>query len=111
MSQLVAAVFNNAEDAQRAIDWFWASAVPKSAISVLTRNPDVSAALDSPSGAPTNAMDNDLEEDHPDDSGRGALVGAGVGAAVGMIFGLAAASIPGIGPFITAGALASTLGA
>lgn len=38
--------------------------------------------------------------------GKGALAGAGVG----TLFGLAAAFIPGIGPFITAGALASTLG-
>jgi hypothetical protein len=39
-------------------------------------------------------------------AGKGALAGAGVG----TLFGLAAAFIPGIGPFITAGALASALG-
>ncbi len=33
------------------------------------------------------------------------------GAGVGALFGLAAALIPGVGPFITAGALASALGA
>ena len=37
---------------------------------------------------------------------RGAITGAGVG----TLFGLAAALIPGAGPFITAGALASVLG-
>jgi hypothetical protein len=34
-----------------------------------------------------------------------------VGAGVGALFGLAAAAIPGVGPFVTAGFLASTLGA
>lgn len=38
--------------------------------------------------------------------GKGALAGAGTGA----LFGLAALAIPGVGPFITAGFLASALG-
>ena len=44
------------------------------------------------------------------DAGKGALSGAAVGAGVGALFGLAALAIPGVGPFITAGALASALG-
>lgn len=39
-------------------------------------------------------------------AGKGALAGAGVG----TLFGLAAVLIPGIGPFISAGALASAFG-
>ncbi|HSA57938.1 MAG TPA: hypothetical protein VLE53_19650, partial [Gemmatimonadaceae bacterium] len=39
--------------------------------------------------------------------GKGAAAGAGLGA----LFGLAALAIPGIGPFVTAGVLASALGA
>jgi hypothetical protein len=42
---------------------------------------------------------------------RGAGTGLAAGAGVGALFGLAAAMIPGIGPFITAGALANALGA
>jgi hypothetical protein len=41
----------------------------------------------------------------------GATEGLLAGAGVGAVFGLAAALIPGVGPFITAGYLASTLGA
>jgi uncharacterized membrane protein len=41
----------------------------------------------------------------------GAAEGLTAGAAIGAIFGLAAAFIPGVGPFITAGFLAPTLGA
>lgn len=49
----------------------------------------------------------DRPRDAADGAGKGLLAGAGIGA----LFGLAAAAIPGVGPFITAGALASTLGA
>ncbi len=43
-------------------------------------------------------------------AGKGALTGLGVGAGVGALFGLAALMIPGVGPFIAAGALAEVLG-
>jgi len=51
--------------------------------------------------------------EHTSDIGSGALKGAGTGAAVGGILGLVAGvaslSIPGIGPFIAAGPIASAL--
>jgi hypothetical protein len=43
--------------------------------------------------------------------GERAAKGAAVGAGAGLLFGLAALAIPGLGPFITAGGLASALGA
>jgi hypothetical protein len=43
--------------------------------------------------------------------GERAAKGAAVGAGAGVLFGLAALAIPGLGPFITAGGLASALGA
>jgi len=46
----------------------------------------------------------------PDTAGKRAAKGAAVGAGAGLLFGLAALAIPGIGPFITAGGLASALG-
>jgi hypothetical protein len=45
--------------------------------------------------------------DVADATGKGLLGGAGIGA----LFGLAAALIPGVGPFVAAGALATALGA
>jgi hypothetical protein len=47
----------------------------------------------------------------PDTVGKRAAKGAAVGAGAGLLFGLAALAIPGLGPFITAGGLASALGA
>lgn len=46
-----------------------------------------------------------------DTAGERAAKGAAVGAGAGLLFGLAALAIPGLGPFITAGGLASVLGA
>ena len=46
-----------------------------------------------------------------DNAGERAAKGAAVGAGAGLLFGLAALAIPGLGPFITAGGLASALGA
>ena len=46
----------------------------------------------------------------PDTAGKRAAKGAAAGAGAGLLFGLPALAIPGVGPFITAGALASALG-
>jgi hypothetical protein len=46
-----------------------------------------------------------------ENAGERAAKGAAVGAGAGLLFGLAALAIPGLGPFITAGGLASALGA
>ncbi len=43
-------------------------------------------------------------------AGEKAAKGAAVGAGAGLLFGLAALAIPGLGPFITAGSLATVLG-
>jgi hypothetical protein len=45
-----------------------------------------------------------------DTAGKRAAKGAAAGAGAGLLFGLAALAIPGVGPFITAGGLASALG-
>src|SRR5688500_2746391 len=45
----------------------------------------------------------------PDSAGKRAAKGAAAGAGAGLLFGLAALAIPGVGPFVTAGALASAL--
>jgi hypothetical protein len=47
----------------------------------------------------------------PETAGKRAAKGAAAGAGAGLLFGLAALAIPGLGPFITAGGLASALGA
>lgn len=93
----VTAIFDSQREAEQAIEALRRIEVPDAHLSVVTRRLD------------------DVEVEHKHQHGdsaptrvaKGMVAGAGVGA----LFGLAALAIPGIGPFITAGALASTLGA
>ena len=91
---IVSGVFNNANDAQDAINWLRSNGVPDTAISILSRREGDYDA----SGAVRDNLDED-DEAAADaaDAGKGALTGVGVGAAVGALFGLAAAAIPGVG--------------
>jgi hypothetical protein len=89
----VTAIFDNESQAARAVDEFRRIGVTDAHLSFVSRQHELATAGE---GAPV-----------AEGMGKGALAGAGVGA----LFGLAAALIPGVGPFITAGALATSLGA
>jgi len=105
MTGRVMAVFDDRKDAEKAIDWLRSHGVPDDRISVMVRNASDTAALADRTGAKRVA------DDAGSDLARGAGTGLAAGAGVGALFGLAAAFIPGVGPFITAGALAHALGA
>lgn len=98
---IIAAVFPTHSDANRAIEELRRAGVPDTAISVVAS-----------SGGQTQMSGDVAHSDHHDgdDKVSGTLKGAAVGAGVGALFGLAALMIPGVGPFITAGALANALG-
>jgi hypothetical protein len=101
----VTAVFDDRNDAERAIDWLRSQGVPNDSISVMARDTRSTAGMAERTGAER------VDDDPGSDMARGAGTGLAAGAGVGALFGLAAAMIPGIGPFITAGALANALGA
>lgn len=105
MNNRVTAVFDSRQDAEQAVDWLRGNGVPNDNISVLARHADDTAAVAERTGAER------VDDDPGSDMARGAGTGLAAGAGVGALFGLAAAMIPGIGPFITAGALANALGA
>ena len=92
----VTAVFDDRTQAERAIAEFRRRGIPDAQISLVSRRPDDVDVTGKASADSTGER-----------VGKGALAGAGVG----TLFGLAAVLIPGVGPFITAGALASALGA
>jgi len=96
----VTAVFDNRSDAERAIAALRQLGVSDSQISVVARHGDDTTAT----GAVADHANTD--DGTGERMGKGALAGAGAGA----LFGLAALAIPGVGPFITAGWLASALG-
>lgn len=101
--QVVSAIFETLESAERAVTELRGTGIPDEAISVVTLR---------------------LEEDHSDDGVRrtealrqrhdgkatGVIKGAAAGGAVGAVAGLAALVIPGLGPFIAAGAIGEAFG-
>ena len=96
----VTAVFDDRTQAERAISELRRRGVSDADMSIISRRAeDAEVARGTATGADTSTTGERM--------GKGALAGAGVG----TLFGIAAALIPGIGPFVTAGALASALGA
>jgi hypothetical protein len=98
-SHVVSGTFENRSDAERAINELRQFGIDENAISIISHN-DHSGSTSS-----SNTVDDDS-----DNTGSGLAKGVGVGAGVGALFGLAALAIPGVGPFIAAGALANVLG-
>jgi hypothetical protein len=97
----VTAVFDSRSDAEQAITALRRLGVSDSHISIVAHHGDDTTA--------TGALADhaaDMDDGTGERMGKGALAGAGAGA----LFGLAALAIPGVGPFITAGWLASALG-
>ena len=90
----VTAVFDDRARAERAVTELRRLGWKDTDLSVVARSEDEAVAA----GA------------SPDTAGKRAAKGAAAGAGAGLLFGLAALAIPGVGPFITAGALASALG-
>ena len=90
----VTAVFDNQARAERAVTELRRLGVTDTDLSFVARSEEEAVAA----GA------------SPDTAGKRAAKGAAAGAGAGLLFGLAALAIPGVGPFITAGALASALG-
>lgn len=90
---LVSAVFDNRSEAERAVSQLRNAGVQDSSISVIAQNEGESAVTTDGSG----------EEVAKDVIGTAAL-----GAGAGTLLGIAALAIPGVGPLVAAGAIAST---
>ena len=91
---LVSAVFDNQSEAERAVAQLRNAGVPDSSISVIAQNE---------SGKGATTTDGSGEEVAKDVIGTAAL-----GAGAGTLLGIAALAIPGVGPLVAAGAIAST---
>jgi uncharacterized membrane protein len=103
-NRTVAAVFDRYDDAARAVSKLEAAGVAHSDISIVSND---ATQRDRYSGTTTGTS-----RDH-DKTGTGAATGASTGAALGagagLLAGLGLLAIPGLGPVVAAGWLASTL--
>ena len=90
--RIVSAVFDSREEAERAMTELRSAGIDENAISIIGRHGE--------------QTDTDTDGDGLNESG--AVKGAIGGAVGGTLLGIAALAIPGVGPFVAAGAIAST---
>ena len=102
MSQTLTGLFDNYDDAKQAVSSLESAGVPHSDISIVASN--AHGAHDATNETTTDHADNMAE-----DAGKGAKIGATVGGVGGLLAGLGLLAIPGLGPVVAAGWLASTL--
>jgi hypothetical protein len=92
MARTVSRLFDTYGDAQRAVNALEAAGFSSSEIGMVSRYRDDTTLADTPSGTAT-----------------GATAGAAVGGGAGLLAALGIIAIPGIGPLVAAGVLATTL--
>jgi hypothetical protein len=100
MTQTVTGLFDTYQDAQYAVEALEAAGVPHRDISLVANNAR---------GEHENLQNRQRAGEAGEDAGKGAGVGAAVGGIGGLLAGLGLLAIPGLGPVVAAGWLASTV--
>jgi hypothetical protein len=103
MTVTISRLYDNYSDAQAAVRGLESAGVPHSDISIVANNSDSWFS-------PDKKVDRDRDgfDDRAEGAGKGAGIGAGLGGAAGLLAGLGLLAIPGLGPVVAAGWLAST---
>jgi hypothetical protein len=102
MAVTISRLYDRYADAERAVTALETAGIPHSDISIVANNSDDwynSGKKD---------RDSDGVDDRAESAGKGAGIGAGLGGAAGLLAGLGLLAIPGLGPVVAAGWLAST---
>src|ERR1700712_5527924 len=102
MTATISRLYDNYADAQKAVQGLESAGVPHSDISIVANNSD------NWFGGNKVDRDGDGVDDRAEGAGKGAGIGAGLGGAAGLLAGLGLLAIPGLGPVVAAGWLAST---
>ena len=100
----ISRLYDNYSDAEQAVRRLESAGVPHSDISIVSNNSD-----DWYSTKGKIDRDRDGTDDRAEGAGTGAGIGAGLGGAAGLLAGLGLLAIPGLGPVVAAGWLASTV--
>ena len=103
MTVTISRLYDSYADAQRAVTNLEAAGVPHSDLSIVANNSDNWYNAD-------RKVDRDRDgvDDRAEGAATGAGIGAGLGGAAGLLAGLGLLAIPGLGPVVAAGWLAST---
>jgi hypothetical protein len=104
MTTTISRLYDSYSDAEQAVTRLESAGVPHSDISIVANNSD------NWYGSRSGKVDRDRDgvDDRAEGAGTGAGIGAGVGGAAGLLAGLGLLAIPGLGPVVAAGWLAST---
>lgn len=102
--QTVTRLYDRYSDAQRALSAVRSAGIPDTDISVVansaaSNDDDVTGSID---------RDQDRNDDRAEGASTGIGIGAALGGAAGLLTGLGIVAIPGVGPVVAAGWLAST---
>jgi len=97
----VAGVFNDQSDAQEALNALKSAGFSPDQVSVVAKDTRETQTM---------VKDSGMEGAETTGAGAGALLGGLTGGLAGWLVGIGALAIPGIGPIVAAGALATTLG-
>lgn len=103
MTATISRLYDTYADAERAVTRLEGAGVPHSDISIVANNSD------NWYGSRSGKVDRDRDgvDDRAEGAGTGASIGAGLGGAAGLLAGLGLLAIPGLGPVVAAGWLAS----
>jgi len=108
MTRTVTRMFDTRADAEAAVRELEDQGVPSDDITIIT--PSAATGETRSFGDANRDPDNAARADEAaEDAGKGAGVGGVIGAGAGLLAGLGMIAIPGIGPVVAAGWLASTL--
>jgi hypothetical protein len=104
MTVTISRLYDNYADAQRAVTSLEAAGVPYSDLNIVANNSDDWYGSDKKVDPDRDGTDDRAAEG----AATGAGIGAGLGGAAGLLAGLGVLAIPGLGPVVAAGWLAST---
>jgi hypothetical protein len=114
MTVTISRLYNDYEAASRIVQDLEVAGIPESDISIVASNADSwysdGVARGKRAAVPSARVDRDADgvDDRAEGAGTGAGIGATIGGAAGLLAGLGLLAIPGVGPVVAAGWLAST---
>jgi len=107
MKKTLTRLFDSRAEAETAIANLESAGFSHTDLSLVASNRDTVAGEDR--SFLTKDADHDGENDTAEGAGKGAATGGAIGAGAGLLAGLGMLAIPGLGPVVAAGWLASTL--
>src|SRR5690242_3777531 len=109
MSRTITRLYDNRLDAAQAVEELESAGIDRDAISLVANNAHDGWRGDERGPLGSADADGDGENDAAEGAGKGATTGGVIGAGAGLLAGLGLLAIPGLGPVVAAGWLASTL--